>query len=167
MYPSPGGLSAKPLGITTESFGRRVAKLRADLGWTQAQLAERIGLSRVALSHVEAHLSVPSERTVTLLAGVFGCEPYELADGTDYPAAKAERLPLVTARHTEVDHQLGVLAAVLATVDRLPPSPARTRLLHDLRAEWHPRLTHLATTTHDPTTRARLRTTLQSLAAGS
>jgi transcriptional regulator with XRE-family HTH domain len=143
-----------------------VAKLRAELGWTQAQLAERIGLSRVALSHVEANLSVPSERTVTLLAGVFGREPYELADGTDYPPAKAERLPVVTARHTEVDHQLAVLAAVVATLDRLPPSPERDRLRRDLRDEWHPRLTHLATRTPDPTERKRLRTTLQSLLPG-
>ncbi|HMG40186.1 MAG TPA: helix-turn-helix domain-containing protein [Acidimicrobiales bacterium] len=141
-----------------------MAKLRAELGWTQAQLAERIGLSRVGLSHVEASLSVPSERTVTLLAGVFGREPYELADGTDYPRAKAERLPLVTARYTEVDHQLAVLAAVLATVDRLPPSPTRDHLVRALRAEWHPRLSHLATSTHDPDERRRARAALQSLA---
>ena len=110
-----------------------MAKQRAELGWTQTQLAERVGLSRVALSHIEANLSVPSERTVTLLAGVFTCEPYALASGTDYPPAKAERLPLVTARHTEVDHQLAVLDAVLATVARLP-TPERDRLAAEVRA---------------------------------
>src|SRR5690348_10549798 len=93
-------------GEVYERLGARVAKHRADLGWTQAELAERVGISRVALSHIEASISIPGERTVTLLAGVFRCEPHELVAGTDYPVAKAERLPLVTARYTEVDHQL-------------------------------------------------------------
>src|SRR5690242_19583949 len=48
-------MSAKPVGIAVESFARRVAKLRSEHGWTQAQLAERLGMSRVALSHVEAN----------------------------------------------------------------------------------------------------------------
>src|SRR5262245_63590877 len=103
--------SAKWVGIAEESFGRRVAKLRAELGWSQARLAERVAVSRVALSHIEARLSTPSERTVTLLAGVFGLEPPDLVAGTDYPPGKAERLPLVAARHTEADHQLAQLAA--------------------------------------------------------
>jgi len=140
-----------------------VAKQRAELGWTQTQLAERVGLSRVALSHIEANLSVPSERTVTLLAGVFACEPYALASGTDYPPAKAERLPLVTARHTEVDHQLGVLDAVLATVARVP-GPERDRLAAEVRAEWRDRLAGLLAACDDPGERHRVRAALDALA---
>ena len=140
-----------------------MAKQRADLGWTQSRLAERVGLSRVALSHIEANLSVPSERTVTLLAGVFGCEPCALAAGTDYPPAKAERLPLVTARHTEVDHQLAVLDAVLATLARVP-APERDRLAAELRAEWRDRLAALLAACDDPGERHRLRAALGSLA---
>ena len=33
-----------------ESLGRRIAKLRAELGWTQQELADRVAVSRVALS---------------------------------------------------------------------------------------------------------------------
>ena len=83
-----------------------IAEHRAELGWTQQQLADRLGLSRVALSHLESGLSDPGERTVALLAGVFGMEPHDLVAGTTYPAAKADRLPLVVARHTEVELQL-------------------------------------------------------------
>src|SRR6478609_931389 len=102
----------------TESLGQRIAKGRVELGWTQADLAERIGISRVALSHIEAGISTPGERTVALLAGVFKAEPHELVAGTDYPAAKAERLPVVAARYTEVEHQLALLDARLnATTD--------------------------------------------------
>src|SRR4051812_12589323 len=61
-----------------QSLARRVAKLRAELGWTQQELSDRLGMSRAAVSHVEGGLSVPSERTVTLLAGLFHLEPHEL-----------------------------------------------------------------------------------------
>lgn len=89
-----------------EALGRRIARLRADLGWTQADLAERLGASRVAVSHMESGLSTPSERTVTLLAGLFKLEPHELVADTAYPMAKAERLPVVACRYTEVELQL-------------------------------------------------------------
>jgi transcriptional regulator with XRE-family HTH domain len=37
-----------------ENLGRRIADLRAKLGWTQQELAERVGISRVAVSHLES-----------------------------------------------------------------------------------------------------------------
>jgi len=126
-----------------ENLGRRIADLRAKLGWTQQQLADRIGISRVALSHLEAAMSEPGERTVTLLAGVFKVEPHELVAGTTYPAAKADRLPLVTARYTEVDLQLALLDQDIARGE----APV---------AEWDARLAALAATTHDRLERAAL-----------
>ena len=96
-----------------ETLGRRIASLRGDRGWTQQQLADRLALSRTAVSHIEAGLSHPSERTVIVLAGLFGREPNALVDGTLYPQAKAERLPPVAARYTEVDLRLQVLEAEL------------------------------------------------------
>src|SRR5256885_16549860 len=88
-----------------EALARRIAKLRSELGWTQQELSDRLGMSRAAVSHLEGGLSGPSERTVTLLAGLFQLEPHELVDGSDYPTGKAERLPAVTARYTEIDLQ--------------------------------------------------------------
>jgi transcriptional regulator with XRE-family HTH domain len=129
--------------VTSESLGRRIADYRAKLGWTQQELADRIGISRVALSHLEAGMSDPGERTVTLLAGVFKVEPHELVADTSYPRAKADRLPLVTARYTEVEHQLALLDHDLARGD----APV---------AEWHTRLAALLDLTHDPRERALL-----------
>lgn len=100
----------------SESLGRRVARLRSDRGWTQEQLAERLAVSRVAVSHIEMGLTVPSERTVVLLAGMFDCEPLELVADTQYPAAKRDRLPLIAARYTRIDLLLAVLAADLAWI---------------------------------------------------
>ncbi|HRW42500.1 MAG TPA: helix-turn-helix transcriptional regulator, partial [Microthrixaceae bacterium] len=79
-----------------ERLGERIARLRVAAGMTQAELAHRVAISRVALSNLESGRNVPGERTITLLAGVFGLEPPELVAGTAYPSSKAERLPLVT-----------------------------------------------------------------------
>ncbi len=105
---------------------------RAGLGWTQAELAERVGISRVALSHLEAGISTPGERTVALLAGVFKVEPHDLVSDSDYPIAKAERLPVVAARYTEVEHQLALLDARLAVC---AGGPERQRIVDDARRE--------------------------------
>jgi transcriptional regulator with XRE-family HTH domain len=164
LYRRMRGLSAKPVGIEPESFGRRVGKLRAELGWTQAQLAARVAVSRVALSHIESDLTVPSERTVALLAGVFGCEPLDLVAGTKYPVAKAERLPPIVARHTEVAHQLAVLAAVLEVLERVP-EPERARVIREVQDTWRPRLLALRARTLDPDERRRLGAALRDLAA--
>src|SRR4051794_41668032 len=93
----------------SRSLGRRIGTLRGALGWTQQELADRLGVSRVAVSHIEAGLRDPGERTVTLLAGLFKLEPWELVAGTSYPPAKVERLPVVACRYTEVELQLRLL----------------------------------------------------------
>ena len=134
----------------SESLGDRIAKHRTELGWTQAEIAERVGISRVALSHIEAGISKPGERTVALLAGVFKVEPHELVARTDYPAAKAERLPVVAARYTEVEHRLALLDAQLAVITD-PAERAR------VAAEARGALERLLEQSHDRRERARLR----------
>ena len=124
-----------------ENLGRRVARLRTAAGMTQADLAARLAISRVAVSHLEAGLSVPGERTVTLLAGLFKLEPHELVAGTNYPSAKAERLPVVVTRYTEVELQLRLLDQ---DIERLGASfdPVHA-------GEWHRRLAKLRRGSYD------------------
>jgi transcriptional regulator with XRE-family HTH domain len=117
-----------------DSLGRRIAALRYQLGWTQQELADRLGVSRVAVSHLEAGLNVPGERTVTILAGLFKLEPHELVAGTTYPIAKTERLPVVACRYTEAELQLR-----LFEVD----------LLRGCTHGWLERLAALAAISHD------------------
>jgi transcriptional regulator with XRE-family HTH domain len=100
-----------PRDVAEEPLGRRVSRLRSSTGWTQQALAERLGMSRTAISHIEGGISEASERTVILLAGLFSLEPHELVAGTLYPPTKAERLPTVTNRHTAVDMALAQLDA--------------------------------------------------------
>jgi len=139
-----------------EALGDRIAKHRTELGWTQAELAERVGISRVALSHLEAGISTAGERTVALLAGVFKVEPHELVDGTDYPAAKAERLPVVAARYTEAEHRLALLDAQLAIAEDVQ---ARQRVVTEAREQ----LRLLLERTHDARERDLLRARLDRL----
>ena len=102
--PSPNELTAQP-----ESIGKKIARLRQTSGWTQQALSERLAISRVAVSHIEMDLTVPSERTITLLAGLFKLGPYHLVSGTTYPEAKAERLPLVACCYTALELDLALL----------------------------------------------------------
>jgi transcriptional regulator with XRE-family HTH domain len=121
-----------------ENLGRRIADLRGKLGLTQQELADRLAVSRTAVSHLEAGMTVPGERTVVLLAGLFKVEPHELVAGTNYPLGKAERLPLVAARYTEVEMLIALLDNDLAWLERAGDEHRR-RLLD----EWESRLSSI------------------------
>jgi transcriptional regulator with XRE-family HTH domain len=92
-----------------ETIGKRIAYLRQKYGWTQQSLADRLAMSRVAISHIEMDLTIPSERSITLLAGIFKQSPIGLVEGTSYPKAKAERLPEVTNLYSELELQYALL----------------------------------------------------------
>ena len=115
------------------SLGQRIAALRGARGWTQQQLADRLGISRVAVSHLETDLNIPVERTVAMLAGVFRMEPHDLVADTSYPMAKVDRLPLVVARWTEVEHQLALLDRDLRWLEGAEPTVAE-RVVEEWRA---------------------------------
>lgn len=137
--PNPDGAELRPVRRHPEAgaqrLGERIGRLRTALGLTQAELAGRVAISRVALSNLESGRSVPGERTVTLLAGMFHLEPHELVAGTEYPASKSDRLPLVAARHTELDLQLALLDRDLRWLEGAPRGVAAR-----VRAEWGDRL---------------------------
>jgi transcriptional regulator with XRE-family HTH domain len=140
-----------------EALGARIARLRAERGWTQEQLAVRLAASRVAVSHFEMGLALPSERTVVLLAGLFKLEPYELVVGTSYPPAKAERLPGVACRYTEAEQQLALLRRDLEWAARV--ASAKPQLV----TEWRARLAGLIAASEDQGERKMLEEALRGL----
>jgi transcriptional regulator with XRE-family HTH domain len=126
------------------AFGDRIATLRVQRGWTQQDLADRLAMSRTALSHLEAGMRVASERTVVILAGVFRVAPFDLIAGTSYPEAKAERLPVVVALYTEVDLALAVGSAELDVLEMMPvEGPLGAAARRERLAWWEQRLTSL------------------------
>lgn len=143
-----------------EPLHQRIARLRTEGGWTQQEIAERLAISRVAVSHVEAGLSIPSERTVTLLAGLFKCEPGELVAETAYPDAKAERLPATACRYTEIELQLALIERDHHWLARLADSSDYTTTARTLRDRWALTLDDLAARAwgrHDQALLARAR----------
>jgi transcriptional regulator with XRE-family HTH domain len=135
-----------------EALGQRIARLRARHGWTQEDLAARLAASRVAVSHFEMGLALPSERTVVLLAGLFKQEPHELVAGTSYPAAKAERLPPIACRYTEVELQLALLRRDLEWAERAGDAAVAI----GVAAEWRARLEELCERSYDQSERQLL-----------
>jgi transcriptional regulator with XRE-family HTH domain len=161
---SVAAVACNTLGVAAETLGERIARLRTELGWTQQDLASRAAISRVAVSQLEAgtktspngaQVYLPGERTVALLAGLFKMEPHELVAGTNYPLAKAERLPVVVTRYTEVELQLRLLDAER---ERGPLALAAIR-------DWDERLLLLEKHAFDPREEAALRAARAQLRA--
>jgi transcriptional regulator with XRE-family HTH domain len=123
-----------------ESVGQRIARYRSQNDWTQEQLAERIAVSRVAISHLEMGLSIPSERTVLLMASAFKCMPQDLVAGTTYPQAKAERLPTSVAWYTYMDNQQSILRRDLLWLARLENSTEHEKAAAQVVEEWLPQI---------------------------
>lgn len=151
------------MNTAPQQLGARLAQLRTTLGWTQQELAERIGVSRVAISHFELGLQLPSERTVALLASVFGLEPADVVTGTSYPPAKAERLPAVVARFTAVEHELGLLARDLEWIERVAPLPRGPSLAHETLHEWRTRLCALLDSAPDRRAEQKVKAALDAV----
>jgi transcriptional regulator with XRE-family HTH domain len=129
-----------------ERLGQRLGTMRAQFGLTQADVAARIAVSRVAVSHFEMGLAMPSERTVLLLAGLFKVAPLDLVAGTEYPAAKRERLPDAAAMYTEVELQLALLQRDLDWLASLEDAVERQHRATALATEWSQRLHSLRVT---------------------
>lgn len=119
-----------------EMVGQRIARYRERNGWTQEQLAERIAISRVAVSHIEMGLSTPSERTIALMASVFKRNPHDLVSGTTYSLAKAERLPHTVAWFTEREFQSAMLKRDLKWLKRISDTPGGNPTTDDIIEEW-------------------------------
>lgn len=122
--------------MVPERIGQRIACLRQQHGWTQESIGERLGISRVAVSHIEADISFPSERTIALLAGLFKISPHDLIVGTTYPQAKADRLPSFVCSFTHLEVDLLLLEKDIAWLERLDDNPDIVSIAHEIRETW-------------------------------
>ena len=84
-------------------------------------------------------------------------EPTDLVAGTSYPSAKAERLPTVACRHTEVELQLALLRRDIEWA-------TRTNAAGELPGRWEPLLADLERDAADHDELQLLRTARHELA---
>jgi transcriptional regulator with XRE-family HTH domain len=148
---------------TSETIGKRIARLRAERSWTQQALAMRLAASRVAVSHIEMDLSLPSERTITLLAGIFKLTPYELVRDTTYPPAKAEKLPAAACSYTPFELDLALLERDLEWLNRLNGADEAVAWRYELRRIWREKLRTWLETDLDAMERDQAHQALQRL----
>jgi transcriptional regulator with XRE-family HTH domain len=132
-----------------ESIGKRIARLRSENGWTQQSLAERLGISRVAVSLIESDISLPSERTLALVAGLLKIPPHELVHGSTYPQAKTDKLPLTVCSYTKLELELALLENDLAWLHRLKNTRLYNNLFFEIYHHWTERLAELSKITSD------------------
>lgn len=127
-----------------KSIGKRIALFRKRLGLTQEALAERVAISRVAISHIEMDLTIPSERTITIMAGLFKLTPFELVRGTTYPRSKAERLPVDACCYTKLELDLELIENDLLWLEYIENLQSGfitlLQLKYGIREKWLARL---------------------------
>jgi transcriptional regulator with XRE-family HTH domain len=58
--------------------GQLIAGFRKAQGWTQAELADKVGLTKVAISQYECGLYEPRLSTLRALAKALRCDPVDL-----------------------------------------------------------------------------------------
>lgn len=68
--------------------GDRIRKLREELGWTQEELAERIGTEVLSINRYENNKTTPDVNKIAAIAEALECSVDYLLDLTDSPAPK-------------------------------------------------------------------------------
>lgn len=63
---------------TIKALGKKIQKLRKKRGWTQEELAEMLGFSRVYMGYIEQGRETPSLNLLIKLARKLGVKPEEL-----------------------------------------------------------------------------------------
>lgn len=63
------------------AFALAVLRARRARHWTQAELAERAGITKTTVANVEHRRQGPSLDTAAMIAGAFGMKLGEMTDG--------------------------------------------------------------------------------------
>ena len=74
------------------AFGKRLAKIREDAGFTQSSLAREVGISQSAISQIEAGERNPSYETIRQIAEAMKLSPAYLVGAEVEGLTEAERI---------------------------------------------------------------------------
>ena len=67
--------------LVYRQLGNKVEQMRIMLGWTQADLAHKVGLSRASIANLETGRQKVLLHQLEKLAAAFGCTPKQLLRG--------------------------------------------------------------------------------------
>lgn len=89
------------------AVGRTVAKKRVEAGFTQEQVAERLGLQREAIARVERGTAIPTVVRLAELAELFGCATRDLLEeSSTLTADQANEMVRMLGRVSLTDRQM-------------------------------------------------------------
>lgn len=98
--------------------GKRLKAFREKRGWSQDDLAARVGTSRSAISTYEHDSRKPRVEMVVRLASAFGIKPRDLLDDVDDDALDmADLRYLQGLRQPEVAARLGIPAVTYQRIE--------------------------------------------------
>lgn len=106
--------------------GYRIATLRDKQGWTQEELAKRLGISRAALSHYEKNRREPDYETLTKLADLFHVSIDFLVGRTNNPHSRLDDDIRNFADQLELSDE-DIMSRFTLTVDGKQLSPAEAK----------------------------------------
>lgn len=114
--------SASPL---PKRLGKNIAVARKSLGWTQAALAERMGMEPESISRIERGATLPSLASLERLADLLQTRIADLlaeCPGSAY--SEAQRLNVLVER-LEPEARVGLIDIVSKMCDLIEPTARR------------------------------------------
>nr|WP_294839844.1 helix-turn-helix transcriptional regulator [uncultured Methylotenera sp.] len=98
-----------------EQIGQCIAKRRLAAGFTQHQVAEKLGIGYEAVSRMERGVTIPTVIRLADLAEIFGCGIQELLiESSDRPDEQAEQIKNMLAKLNSEDRNM-----ILETIQKL------------------------------------------------
>ena len=100
-------MAGRPPSKPAPPFGERLAALRKARGWTQPELAERLGTTVKMVTYYERQATNPTAKTLEKIAEVFGVSTAKLIGEAD--SSKRSRKPGPPSRLQELTEKLSSL----------------------------------------------------------
>jgi hypothetical protein len=108
-------------------------------------------------------LTIPGERTITLLAGLFKMTPLELVAGTTYPKAKSDRLPLSVCCYTPLEFDITLMENDLDWLELIQETPLLDACKVQIINRWLSKLNEWETRVFDQYEKAAIQQARQRI----
>ncbi len=112
-----------------KTIGALITELRKENGMTQAQLAEKMGVTDKAVSKWERDLSCPDINSIPKLAEILGTTVEQLMQGEDKESPTGEKVQeIINLVLKAVPLAMGIAVTVLTILDKVETKSAMIML---------------------------------------